>query len=216
VNRRKSPIDEVPAFPITANPEDTTVITLTYEGDFIQERGSEESLGRENTEEKTESGWAEASRRFEDKRNDRVRYRCVRGGDPSIVPAFGLLLVLGCAVLVDRREGWVLQVSGASRADDCNIDQQGLSSYGECDVREHLPEGAMLIGVGLPHKGLQLQWTVGVGLAEQLAQKVPNVVVAEGPGSSVGRTVDGVELSPGTVRTLYVHRTFRLFSYISG
>jgi hypothetical protein len=174
VNRRKSPIDEVSAFPITANPEDTTVITLTYEGDFIQERGSEESLGRENTEEETESGGAEASRRFEDKRNDRVRYRCVRGGDPSIVPAFGLLLVLGRAVLVDRREGGVLQVSGA---DDCNIDQQGLSSHLECDVREHLPDGAMLIGVGLHHKGLQLQWTVGMGLTEQLAQKVPNVVV---------------------------------------
>jgi hypothetical protein len=82
----------------------------------------------------------------------------VRGGDPSIVPAFGLLLVLGRAVLVDRREGGV---SGASRADDCNIDQQGLSSHGEGDVREHLPDG-----VGLPHKGLQLQWTVGMGLAE--------------------------------------------------
>jgi hypothetical protein len=39
VNRRKSPIDEVPAFPIKANPEYTTVKTLTYEGNFIQERG---------------------------------------------------------------------------------------------------------------------------------------------------------------------------------
>jgi hypothetical protein len=73
---------------------------------FIQERGSEESLGRENTEQETESGGAEASRTFEDKRNNRVRYRCVRGGDASIVPAFGLLLVLGRAVLVDRRVGY--------------------------------------------------------------------------------------------------------------
>jgi hypothetical protein len=184
VGRRNSPLDEVPAFPITANSEDATVITLTYEGDFIQERGSEESLDRENTEEETESGRAEASRRLEDKRNNRVRYRCVRGGDPSIVLAFGLLLVLGRAVFVDRGEGGVLQVSGAPRADGCNIDQQGLSSHGEGDVREHLPDGAMLIGVGLPHKGLQLQQTVGMGLAEQLAQKVPNVVVAEGPGGS--------------------------------
>jgi hypothetical protein len=160
---------------------------------FIQERGSEESLGRENTEQETESGGAEASRTFEDKRNNRVRYRCVRGGDASIVPAFGLLLVLGRAVLVDRREGGVLQVSGASRADDCNIDQQSLSSHGEGDVREHLPDGAMFIGVGHSYKGLNLQRTVGMGLAEQLAQKVPYVVVAEGPGSSMGRTVDGVE-----------------------
>jgi hypothetical protein len=90
----------------------------------------------------------------------------VRGGDASIVPAFGLLLVLGRAVLVDRREGGVSQVSGASRADDCNIDQQDLSSHGEGDVREHLPDGAMLIGVGLPYKGLKLQRTVGMGLAE--------------------------------------------------
>jgi hypothetical protein len=193
VNRRKSPIEEVPAFPITANPEDTTVITLTYEGDLIQERGSEESLGRENTEEESESGGAKASRRFEDKRKNRVRYRCVRGGDASIVPAFGLLLVLGrAAVLVDRREGGVLKVSGASRVDDCNIDQQSLTSHGEGDAREHLPDGAMLIGVGLPYKGLKLQRTVGMGLAEQLAQKVP-YVVAEGPGSSMGWTVDGVE-----------------------
>jgi hypothetical protein len=53
VNRRKSPNYEVPAFPITTNPENTTVITLTYEGDFIQESGSEENLNREGTEEET-------------------------------------------------------------------------------------------------------------------------------------------------------------------
>jgi hypothetical protein len=36
---------------------------------------------------------------------NRIRYRLLRGGDPSVVPAFGLLLVLGRAVLVERREG---------------------------------------------------------------------------------------------------------------
>ena len=123
MKRRKSPIDEVPAFPITANPEDTTVITLAYEGYVIQKRGSEESLGRENTEEETVSGGTEAARGLEDKRNNRVRCRCVRGGDLSIMPAFGLLLVLGRAVLIDRREDGVLQVSRASRTDNCNIDQ---------------------------------------------------------------------------------------------
>ena len=123
MNRRKSPVDEVPAFPITANPEDTTIITLTYEGYVIQKRGSEECLGRENTKEETESGGTKAARGLEDKRNNRVRCRCVRGGDPSIMRAFGLLLVLGRAVLIDRREGGVLQVNGASRTDNCNIDQ---------------------------------------------------------------------------------------------
>jgi hypothetical protein len=53
VNRRKSPVDEVPAFPTTTNPENATVITLTYEGNFIQENDSEESLGREDRVEET-------------------------------------------------------------------------------------------------------------------------------------------------------------------
>ena len=51
----------------------------------------------------------------------------------------------------------------------------------------------MLIRVGFPHKSLQLQRAIGVGLAEQLAKKVPNVVVTEGPRSSMGRTEDSVK-----------------------
>ena len=80
-------------------------------------------MGRENTEEETVSGGTEAARGLEDKRNNRGRCRCVRGGDLSIMPAFGLLLVLGRAVLIDRREDGVLQVSRASRTDNYNIDQ---------------------------------------------------------------------------------------------
>jgi hypothetical protein len=80
-------------------------------------------LGRENTEEETESDWTKAARGLENKRNNRVRWRSVRGGDLSRMIAFGLLLVLGRAVLIDRTEDGVLQVSGASRTDKCNIDQ---------------------------------------------------------------------------------------------
>ena len=80
-------------------------------------------MGRENTEEETESDGTKAARGLENKRNNRVRCRCVRGGDLSIMIAFGLLLVLGRAVLIDRTEDEVLQVSGASRTDKCNIDQ---------------------------------------------------------------------------------------------
>ena len=47
------------------------------------------------------------------------------------MPAFGLLLVLGRADLVDRREGRVLQVTRGSTADDWNIDQRGLCSHSE-------------------------------------------------------------------------------------
>ena len=84
-------------------------------------------MGRENTEEETWSGGTEAATGLEDKgkvqvSTFRVRYRCVWGGDPSIMQAFGLLLVLGRAVLIDRREDGVLQVGGASRTNNCNID----------------------------------------------------------------------------------------------
>ena len=78
---------------------------------------------REDSKKKTKSGGAEPSRGLEDKGNNRVGYRCVRSGDPSVMPAFELLLALGRAVLIDRRENGVLQIRGASRTYDCNIDQ---------------------------------------------------------------------------------------------
>jgi hypothetical protein len=53
------------AFSITTNQDDTIVITLAHEGAHIQQKGSEGSFCRPDTEEEAESGGTETFGRLE-------------------------------------------------------------------------------------------------------------------------------------------------------
>ena len=62
-------------------------------------------------EEETESCGTEASGGLDDRRNNRVRCRRVRGGEPSKMPAFGLLFVLECTIVA----GYTFVIRGEER-----------------------------------------------------------------------------------------------------
>ena len=183
------PLLEGLTFTIAGHPEHLPHCASAYEGDLIKEFGSEIGLGRANTKQKRDSSGTEATRRHNNKRNNRSRGRGRGWSNLRVLRALEPFHEHRRSVLFYGRQSRIFHILRGARADDRKVYDYNFWTKVERDVSNNIVCQSKRIWGRLADGLLHGNNIVREHLAKEKTKTVPDVVMAVCEDSTIGGAV---------------------------